>query len=152
MKIYIAGPMTGIPKYNRPAFHFEAMRLASEGHVALNPATLPDSLSQPEYMDICLAMLRCADGIFLLSGWQNSAGAKAEHALAQKLELEIFYQDGIGMVNATKDLVAAGHALAKDLRCAKSAALVRELATQLDIQRARADALANRRKLNGEIA
>lgn len=76
MKIYIAGPMTGIPKYNRPAFHFEAMRLSSEGHVVLNPATLPDGLSQPEYMDICLAMLRCADGIFLLSGWQNSAGAK----------------------------------------------------------------------------
>ncbi|HED2900646.1 TPA: DUF4406 domain-containing protein, partial [Citrobacter freundii] len=55
MKIYIAGPMTGIPKYNRPAFHFEAIRLASEGHVVLNPATLPDGLSQPEYMDICLA-------------------------------------------------------------------------------------------------
>jgi hypothetical protein len=52
--------MTGIAKYNRPAFHFEAMRLASEGHVVLNPATLPDGLSQPEYMDICLAMLRCA--------------------------------------------------------------------------------------------
>ena len=51
-----------------------------------------------------------------------------------------------------KELVAAGHALAKELRCAKSAALVRELATQLDVQRARADALANRRKLNGEIA
>jgi hypothetical protein len=81
------------PKYNRPAFHFEAMRLASEGHVVLNPATLPDGLSQPEYMDICLAMLRCADGIFLLSGWQNSAGAKAEHALAQKLDLEIIHQE-----------------------------------------------------------
>lgn len=93
MKIYIAGPMTGIPKYNRPAFHFEAMRLASEGHVVLNPATLPDGLSQPEYMDICLAMLRCADGIFLLSGWQHSAGAKAEHALAQKLDLEIIHQE-----------------------------------------------------------
>lgn len=93
MKIYIAGPMTDIPKYNRPAFHFEAMRLASEGHVVLNPATLPDGLSQPEYMDICLAMLRCADGIFLLSGWQNSAGAKAEHALAKKLDLEIIHQE-----------------------------------------------------------
>ena len=93
MKIYIAGPMTGIPKFNRPAFHYEAMRLSSEGHVVLNPATLPDGLSQPEYMDICLAMLRCADGIFLLSGWQNSAGAKAEHALAQKLDLEISHQE-----------------------------------------------------------
>lgn len=56
------------------------------------------------------------------------------------------------MTNKTKELVAAGHALAKELHCSESAALVRELATQLDVQRARADALANRRKLNGEIA
>lgn len=32
----------------------------------------------------------------------------------------------------TKELIAAGHALAKELHCAESAALVRELATQLD--------------------
>lgn len=93
MKIYIAGPMTGIPELNRPAFHFEAMHLSSEGHVVLNPAKLPDGLSQPEYMDICLAMLRCADSIFLLSGWQNSAGAVAEHALAKKLNLKIIHQE-----------------------------------------------------------
>lgn len=46
------------------------------------------------------------------------------------------------MTNKTKDLVAAGHALAKELHCAESAALVRELATQLDVQRVRADELA----------
>ncbi|AIJ07342.1 DUF4406 domain-containing protein [Edwardsiella anguillarum] len=92
MKIYIAGPMSGIPKFNRPAFHFEALRLSTLGHVVLNPATLPDGLSQPEYMDICLAMLRCADAIFMLPGWQNSAGAKAEFALAKKLNLEIIHQ------------------------------------------------------------
>lgn len=46
------------------------------------------------------------------------------------------------MTNKTKELVAAGHALAKELHCAESAALVRELATQLDLQRARADTLA----------
>lgn len=45
------------------------------------------------------------------------------------------------MTNKTKELVAAGHALAKELHCAESAALVRELATQLDVQHARADAL-----------
>lgn len=35
-------------------------------------------------------------------------------------------------MSKTKELVAAGHALAKELHCAESAALVRELATQLD--------------------
>ena len=45
------------------------------------------------------------------------------------------------MTNKIKELVAAGHALAKELHCSESAALVRELAT-LDVQRARADVLA----------
>lgn len=92
MKIYIAGPMSGIPNFNRPAFHSEALRLSHHGHVILNPATLPDGLSQSEYMDICLAMIRCADAIFMLRGWQRSAGAKAELALAKKLNLEIIHQ------------------------------------------------------------
>ncbi|MBE8111916.1 DUF4406 domain-containing protein, partial [Escherichia coli] len=38
------------------------------------------------------AMLRCADGIFMLDGWQQSAGAKAEYALAEKLGLDIQHQ------------------------------------------------------------
>lgn len=46
------------------------------------------------------------------------------------------------MTNKTKELVAAGHALAKELHCAESAALVRELATQLDVQLSRGNALA----------
>ncbi|BBQ85204.1 ead/Ea22-like family protein [Klebsiella sp. WP3-W18-ESBL-02] len=55
------------------------------------------------------------------------------------------------MTNKTKDLVAAGHAIAKELHCAESAALVRELATQLDVQRARADVLAGAEKQNVEL-
>lgn len=55
------------------------------------------------------------------------------------------------MTNKTKELVAAGHALAKELHCAESAALVRELATQLDVQRARADVLADAEKQNAEL-
>ncbi|RVR27991.1 hypothetical protein EOL04_16455 [Citrobacter freundii] len=41
-----------------------------------------------------------------------------------------------------KELVAAGHALAKDLHCAESAALVRELATQLEVQFVRSTNMA----------
>lgn len=55
------------------------------------------------------------------------------------------------MTNKTKELAAAGHALAKELHCAESAALVRELATQLDVQRARADVLADADKQNTEL-
>lgn len=60
--------------------------------MALNPAALPDGLSQREYMDICLAMLRCADAIHMLHGWQESEGAVAEHAMAKKLGIKISYQ------------------------------------------------------------
>ncbi|MGV4195505.1 ead/Ea22-like family protein [Citrobacter freundii] len=55
------------------------------------------------------------------------------------------------MTNKTKELVAAGLALAKELHCAESAALVRELATQLDVQRSRADVLADAEKQNAEL-
>ena len=92
MKIYIAGPMSGLVEFNRPAFMFTAAKLTGRGHTVLNPAILPDGLSQAEYMDICLAMLRCADAIYLLDGWESSLGAVAEKALAEKLGLTIAFQ------------------------------------------------------------
>lgn len=89
-KIYISGPMTGYANFNREAFNDEADRIKAGGLVPLNPAILPDGLSQFEYMDICMAMLRCADAIFMLPGWQKSDGAKAELALAKKLKIKAY--------------------------------------------------------------
>ncbi|MGY3922008.1 DUF4406 domain-containing protein [Aeromonas jandaei] len=84
-KIYIAGPMSGLPNFNRDAFNKEALRLQGLGHVALNPAILPDGLEQHEYMAICIEMVKMADQLVLLPNWERSAGATAEHALAIKL-------------------------------------------------------------------
>lgn len=95
MKIYIAGPMTGLPNFNRHAFHQASLQLSSQGHIALNPAVLPDGLTQAEYMDVCLAMLRCADAIYLLDGWKLSAGARVERALAEKLALLIIIEKSL---------------------------------------------------------
>lgn len=92
MRIYIAGPMTGKPDFNRTAFSLAAVRLSAQGAIPLSPAILPDGLSQADYMRICLAMLQCADGIYLLDGWQDSAGACAEVALAKKLGLTFYFQ------------------------------------------------------------
>ena len=90
MKIYIAGPMTGYENFNRDAFNKEADRLSRHGHSVLNPATLPNGLTQREYMDICFAMLRCADAILMLPGWKASAGATAEYHDAYKMEMPVF--------------------------------------------------------------
>jgi LDH2 family malate/lactate/ureidoglycolate dehydrogenase len=84
-KIYIAGPISGLPNFNRDAFNAEAHRLLGLGHVALNPAILPDGLEQHEHMAICIEMVKMADQLVMLPGWERSAGARAEHALAIKL-------------------------------------------------------------------
>lgn len=92
MKVYIAGPITGLPQLNRPAFIQAAMKMSFEKHVPLNPAILPDGLTEADYMAVGLTMLQRADAIYLLTGWQFSAGARAEHALALKLGLEVIEQ------------------------------------------------------------
>ncbi|PJC87815.1 nucleoside 2-deoxyribosyltransferase [Vibrio sp. HA2012] len=89
MKIYIAGPMTGYENFNRAAFHKKAEALNEQGHYVLNPATLPDGLSQPEYMDICFAMIRAADAIHFLPGWEKSEGAVAEYHYGKKIGLQL---------------------------------------------------------------
>ena len=58
VRVYIAGPMTGYKNFNREAFHNAEEELKREGHTVLNPAVLPDGLTQPQYMDICMAMRR----------------------------------------------------------------------------------------------
>lgn len=90
---YIAGPMTGLPNFNRESFHAMADHIRAEGVPVLNPAELPSGLTQSQYMDICLAMLRCATHIVMLEGWQNSEGAKIERALAIKSGLTVEYEN-----------------------------------------------------------
>lgn len=82
--IYIAGPMTGIKDHNRPLFNRVAIELTEQGHSVLNPATLPDGLSQGQYMQICLTMVEVADELVMLPGWERSEGAYIEFLTAKK--------------------------------------------------------------------
>lgn len=92
MKVYIAGPMTGMSGFNRHEFFKAAEKIAAAGHVPLNPAVLPDGLTEADYMRVCVAMLQCADRVLMLAEWQSSQGAKAEYELAVKLGLDIRFQ------------------------------------------------------------
>lgn len=99
-KIYIAGPMTGLPDFNRPAFNAYAAKLEAEGHIVLNPATLPLGLEHWQYMLLCQPMVAVADEVHLLPGWANSTGALTEHEWATSLGKVIRYTGLLDMLRA----------------------------------------------------
>lgn len=71
--VYIAGPMSGIEDFNRPAFHEVAQALRAEGHTVLNPAEQPDGLTEAQYMQIGLCDLSVA-GLAALKRSQSRKG------------------------------------------------------------------------------
>lgn len=118
-KIYIAGPMTGYPQFNFPAFDAAANNLRDSAEV-FSPAdndrallgkpadwmpseihqkdnwktwNIPDAPSLRKMLGDDLAWIAAnATGIFMLRNWEKSQGARAEHALACALGIQIHYQ------------------------------------------------------------
>lgn len=99
MKIYISGPITGVPGH-REKFKAAADKLASMGHIPLNPDIFPEGLQPGEYMSIDLAMLGIADAIYMLPDFYRSSGSTLELAWARYANKPIFYAD-IGQDNLT---------------------------------------------------
>lgn len=80
---YIAGPMTGRPDWNYPAFmEAEAwLRERFPGDTVLNPTTQFDgdtTLPRGTYLRHALANVASCDRILLLPGWTDSEGACLE--------------------------------------------------------------------------
>lgn len=92
-RIYLAGPMTGLPEFNYPLFHAAAARLRALGHTVLNPAEnpVPPCGSWQGYMRMALAQLVQCERIVLLPGWTESRGALIERKLAQVLGMEVVH-------------------------------------------------------------
>jgi nucleoside 2-deoxyribosyltransferase len=87
--IYVAGPMTGLPEFNYPAFRAAGEHLHEAGFQVLLP--LHEDTSQPWifYMRHALRMVLEADGLALLPGWEASKGATLEVHVATALGLDI---------------------------------------------------------------
>jgi hypothetical protein len=87
LRCYIAGPMTGLPGLNFPAFHAAASKLRAVGIDAVNPAEInPDpNATWSECMRADIRELVTCDAIVLLDGWGLSRGASLEFLIAQRL-------------------------------------------------------------------
>lgn len=93
MSTYIAGPMTGHPDWNYPAFHEAAAQLRGIGYDVVNPAEMHEPRqvlhSWEWYMRRSLhAMLGC-DELVLLPGWEGSRGARLERQVATELGMKV---------------------------------------------------------------
>lgn len=95
MRVYIAGPMTGYPEFNFPAFDAADARLRAAGHEPVNPATMDREIDgfdgtgdasaiHPKhvYMQRDLPAVLSCDAVAVLPKWWESEGARNEVAVA----------------------------------------------------------------------
>jgi hypothetical protein len=100
MRLYIAGPMTGLPQYNFPAFATAALELRALGHDVVSPHEVPlpcgcrglppqcdaEDHGWSEFLRADLiALLQHAEAVALLPGWERSRGAKLEARVGRAL-------------------------------------------------------------------
>ena len=90
-KVYLSGPMTGLPELNFPAFCAEADRLRGLGYDVVNPAEINPDAAMP--WDQCMradikALCDC-DMIALLPGWETSKGAHLELHIAHRIGIAV---------------------------------------------------------------
>lgn len=117
-KIYIAGPMSGYPEFNFPAFHRAAEKYRHLGYEVFNPADKSNekavvahsSFGEGDGVKLIASgwsfreaykwdtdKVITADAIYMLKGWERSPGAVGEHAVAVAMkskypEYEIDYE------------------------------------------------------------
>ena len=89
-RIYIAGPMSGLPDNNRPAFFAAEKALTAAGYSVWNPVRngLPLDAAWSEHMRVDIAALVTCGRIALLPGWEKSTGANLELKIAVALGME----------------------------------------------------------------
>lgn len=92
MKIFISGPISKTTDYME-RFNEAERTLKDSGFEVVNPAavcaSLPESTTHDQYMELTMAMLKWCDGIYQLKGWKGSLGARQEYGYAYGRDMDI---------------------------------------------------------------
>lgn len=92
-RIYLSGPMSGLPESNNPLFHRVSAEIRSLGHEVYSPAEFkhdePAFPMRKAFAEFSRFICLEADTIVLLPGWERSLGVSAELALAKNCGLDV---------------------------------------------------------------
>lgn len=92
MKVYLSGPMRGLPSGNRRAFADNAEMLRDYGHEVFSPGEheVTEDFKISDALRTDLAWIcNHAEVVLLLPGWEHSLGARAEEATARALGIPV---------------------------------------------------------------
>lgn len=98
MKIYISGKITGEP---RPSYHHKFSvaedKLKVRGHQVINPVRMNEPINMQGFthddnMHLCFAYIDVCDAVYMMEGWENSPGARAEHEYAINSAKQLIYE------------------------------------------------------------
>lgn len=93
MIVYISGQITNKENYKED-FAIAENWLIKNGHTPINPARLEIfNLTYEQQMILDYELIKMADAIVMLDGWQNSKGACAELSFAKSLSKKVLYQN-----------------------------------------------------------
>lgn len=131
-RVYLAGPMTGIPQMNFPAFDAAAKDLRARGYDVVSPAELDDPEDRTAALasedgdinkmgpgrswgfflarDVKLIADEGIEAIVCLPGWEKSRGARLETFVARLCDLPIFsYEETIGVDGIDREALHEAH-------------------------------------------
>ena len=96
-KVYISGPITGVKGYDQ-IFKAAHTRLRLMGKDVLDLVDMTKDLTvqleYETYMKLAFALIDDADEIYMLRGWERSAGANRELGYAIGKGKKVIYQKG----------------------------------------------------------
>ena len=95
MRVYISGPITGVPDY-MDKFAEAEKELKEKSYTVVNPAKInygmPEDVTYEEYMYIDTSLIELCDAIYMIRGWEMSRGANREYGYALGKGKTIIYQ------------------------------------------------------------
>jgi hypothetical protein len=89
--VYLAGPMSGLPDHNHPAFHLAAEKLRLAGYKVISPAEFAPVGEDQWYVGMRFdveVIARHCQYIAILDGFEKSKGGNVEMLLAMALNLD----------------------------------------------------------------